>query len=643
MKRVFILLILFYTISNLSAQKCLSDGITFTTQSQIDNFSKDYAGCNEIIGDVKIEGAFINNLDELFQIHKINGDLVIQNNPKLTSTDGLSSLTQIDGDLRIYSNSELSNLDGFANLSAIGGNLFIASNLKLESISKLSKLNSLGDYLSISGNNVLASLNGLDNLTYIGAYLNIANHNFLSNLNGLANISTIGGHLNIVGNKALTSFSGLKNLTKVNGYIKISSNESLSSLNGLQNIDPSTIKSEDSNEDLEIVNNPNLSDCEVQSICTFLDFEGITTNIKNNADGCNSAEEACPDCPEGDFVFDTQQKINEFYDNYPDCEEISRNVTIRGDNIVGLNGLSNIKKINGGLFILQNDLLSDLSGLKNLSLIEGTLSIENNTLLNSLQGLQGLERINGSLVIEMSNFDGLPDIPPGPTGLTNLTGLENLTFIGGTLKINENDALISFAGLKNLTTLGGDISISNNYSLTNFDDLKQLTSIDGSIYIGSNPHLTSINGLENIDPVSVNADNPAQADIRIVNNPLLSSCSINSICSLFQLDGVSSVISNNGSECASREQIVNYCKKVLAEEIIEIEGITIYPIPTNGILNISGFNSGYVKLTNIEGRIVLQKQLTSSVLDLSHFPKGLYILQLVTDNHGVYINKVIVK
>ncbi len=34
---------------------CLPEGITFTTQAQIDNFQLNYPGCTEIEGDMKIK------------------------------------------------------------------------------------------------------------------------------------------------------------------------------------------------------------------------------------------------------------------------------------------------------------------------------------------------------------------------------------------------------------------------------------------------------------------------------------------------------------------------------------------------------------------------------------------------------------
>ena len=45
----------------LYSQSCLPDGITFSTQQQIDNFQIDYPGCSEIEGSVIINGNDITN------------------------------------------------------------------------------------------------------------------------------------------------------------------------------------------------------------------------------------------------------------------------------------------------------------------------------------------------------------------------------------------------------------------------------------------------------------------------------------------------------------------------------------------------------------------------------------------------------
>ncbi|MCD4747285.1 MAG: T9SS type A sorting domain-containing protein, partial [Bacteroidales bacterium] len=75
--------------------------------------------------------------------------------------------------------------------------------------------------------------------------------------------------------------------------------------------------------------------------------------------------------------------------------------------------------------------------------------------------------------------------------------------------------------------------------------------------------------------------------------------------------------------------------------------ISIYPNPTNGIMNISGIKSNsntYLKVADIYGRIILKEAISSdnNKLDLSCLPRGLYIIELF----GVgtyYVEKVILK
>jgi len=90
MKRVNLVLILLILSTYLFSQGCLPEGITFTTQEQIDNFQNDYPGCTEIIGNVIIEGEdSISNLEGLEVLTVVESTLIIRNNTSLTSLSGL--------------------------------------------------------------------------------------------------------------------------------------------------------------------------------------------------------------------------------------------------------------------------------------------------------------------------------------------------------------------------------------------------------------------------------------------------------------------------------------------------------------------------------------------------------------------------
>ena len=177
-----------------SAQSCLPEGITFTTQSQIDSFPILYPNCTEIEGWVKIQGSDITNLQ------------------------GISVVT------------------------------------------------TMGTYLTIWYNENLTNLSGLDNLTSVGINFTIIGNSSLSDITSLGNLVYVGAALDIIDNPQLIGLSGIENIEA----------ESISSLN--------------------ISYNPQLTYCEVQSVCDYLANPNGYLIIENNDIGCNSpaeVEEAC--------------------------------------------------------------------------------------------------------------------------------------------------------------------------------------------------------------------------------------------------------------------------------------------------------------------------------------------------------------
>jgi len=70
---VFILIFVSFSATN--AQPCLPQGITFTSQEQIDNFQAVFPNCTEIEGDVIISGNDITTLDGLLVLTAVGGFL----------------------------------------------------------------------------------------------------------------------------------------------------------------------------------------------------------------------------------------------------------------------------------------------------------------------------------------------------------------------------------------------------------------------------------------------------------------------------------------------------------------------------------------------------------------------------------------
>jgi len=322
----------------------------FYTQSEIDDFQVNYPGCTELEGNVVIYGDDITNLNGLYVLTSIGGNLRIINNDALTSLTGLDNLTSIGGDLVIgdYNggNPALTSLSGLDNLTSIGGDLDIYNNSALTSLTGLDNLTSIGGGLQIRNNDALTSLTGLDNMTSIWEDIEIDSNPALINLTGLDNLTSIGGNLWIDDNDALTSLTGLDNLTSIGGALLINYNDSLTSLTGLSNLVSiggdlgiyrndaltsltgleglTTISGSLSigtnfygyilgntsltsltgldhvisiGGDLEIIGNYSLSTCEVESICNYLASPNGAISIYDNAPGCNSQEEVQQACP----------------------------------------------------------------------------------------------------------------------------------------------------------------------------------------------------------------------------------------------------------------------------------------------------------------------------------------------------------
>jgi len=230
--------------------QCLPEGISFSTQEEIDNFQINYPGCTEIEGDVNIgyfspNGTNINNLEGLSTINTIGGDLTIICND-IPNFSGLDNLVSVGGSLEIHSNHNITNMTGFENLVSVG----------LE--------------LGIHNSNGLQDLSGLENLSFIGGSLTIGIFDY--------------------GNPSLSNIQSLEGLLSIGGSLEINSNDILTSLEGLENITVSSIS------DLLITYNASLTTCEIQSICDYLDGPNGTIEIHDNAPGCNSqqdVEDAC--------------------------------------------------------------------------------------------------------------------------------------------------------------------------------------------------------------------------------------------------------------------------------------------------------------------------------------------------------------
>jgi hypothetical protein len=218
-----------------TAQPCLPEGITFSSQAEIDSFQINYPNCTEIEGDVLITGFDIANLNGLNNLTHIEGQLSIIFNNSLIDLSGLNHIMTINGGLRIINNPVLTTLTALSNLSTINGTLGISYNASLTTLSGLENLTGDIFEISISGNDALCNLAALNNITYIEEFLWISNNDNLTNLSGLNNLTSV-GELLIDDNDALPDMTGLNHLTFIEDHVWIRDNDALTSLNGAENL-----------------------------------------------------------------------------------------------------------------------------------------------------------------------------------------------------------------------------------------------------------------------------------------------------------------------------------------------------------------------------------------------------------------------
>ncbi len=540
---------------------CLPEGIVFTTQEEIDNFTANYPSCTETAGSVKISGDDITNLDGLSVLISIGGNLKIEFNDTLTSLTGLDNLVYIGGTLSINGNNSLTSLSGLNNLTAIGRDLWIESNNNLINLIGLEGLTDVGDDLAVISNPELVNLTGFDFVTSIAGNLLIEYNDSLTSLASLSNISYLGGSIGINSCGALTNLSGLEGLTSIAGNLSIYGNDFLTSLSGLENL--SYIGGSlgvGTNLVWSGVGNPSLTN--IESLSNLTSIGGGIDIISN-------------------------------------------------ENLLSLSGLNNINSIEGNIKISENNSLTDLTGFNSLTSIGGDLRINSNEALGNINDLDNLNSIGGNLsisgndaLVSLTGLNALVSIGEnmGISGdaLASLTSLSNLSYLGGRIGINSCGALINLSGLEGLSSIGGNLLIGGNLALNSLTGLEGIISIGGNLIIEDNPTLTDIWGLVNIDSVSIE-------DLHIVNNPLLSECDIQNICKYLASPNGTVNIQNNATGCNSPEEVEDNCNHHCLPEGISFTTQA----------EIDSFQINYPDCDNIEGELWIHGNDISNLNGLS--------------------------
>ncbi|KAA3641090.1 MAG: T9SS C-terminal target domain-containing protein, partial [Bacteroidetes bacterium] len=128
-------------------------------------------------------------------------------------------------------------------------------------------------------------------------------------------------------------------------------------------------------------------------------------------------------------------------------------------------------------------------GLNNLTSVGGLLKIGDNPNLINISSLSNLQFIGGNLVIIYND------------NLETLTGLEGIQIVNGNFYLEDNDQLANVNGLNNLATVTGEFRISWNTFLSSLSGLENLQSVEGNFKISGASNLPNLTGLENLTEI----------------------------------------------------------------------------------------------------------------------------------------------
>ncbi len=317
MKTPLLFAIAFLLACQCFAQSCLSSGITFSSQAEIDAFPIDHPDCTVIAGSIFLNDSSgdISNFDGLNQVTRIEGDFLLDIAMSLQNFGGLENLSYIGGNLNL-NGSAITSFEGLSSLDSIGGDLAIATLNSIE-LNGLENLKFVGNNLNFFGSDVVSDLSSLSSLTTIGGDF-FVDSGLFSSFEGLNNLARIGGTFHVFMSNGLLDFTGLENLTEIGGSLEINNNE-IESLNGLQNLQ--TINGQifihlnynltdisalnnlnfESVSFLEISLNDQLEACAEPAICNYILNNPGSANFHGNGLGCQELEEVTQACGLLDF------------------------------------------------------------------------------------------------------------------------------------------------------------------------------------------------------------------------------------------------------------------------------------------------------------------------------------------------------
>ena len=350
---------------------CSQEDIVLISQTEVDAF--ECATVTNLTIDFNGDTDPITNLDRLSTLTKVNGNLDIDFlfNSEGVDLSGLNNLKRVEGDLSFYGTRP--DFDGLQGLEFVGGDFYF-SGLGVQPVddfTALSNLRYVEGRIAFSSSNI-SGFRGLSQLTSVGGFF--VDESFVTSFEGLTSLVLIRGDLETSQDISdIYSFEGLENVERITGNLRVSAQTiNFKGLSGLKSIDGNLIVEESSVDlggleslqavggniilgrsdapsirnlealsnlqtvggnfaiqrtfaenlsvlaslqsvggYLEVVGNPNLSDCCI--IPSLKDVVKGAIVVSDNAPECNSLEAIAENCEEGTATEENARTAQEMH------------------------------------------------------------------------------------------------------------------------------------------------------------------------------------------------------------------------------------------------------------------------------------------------------------------------------------------
>ncbi|MFK8103304.1 MAG: T9SS type A sorting domain-containing protein [Saprospiraceae bacterium] len=225
------------------------------------------------------------------------------------------------------------------------------------------------------------------------------------------------------------------------------------------------------------------------------------------------------DCPSSSITLRTQQDVDDFHTNYPNCTELPGNLIINSqglatDPVTSLAGLAQLRSIKGYLELRYLDSLKNLDGLHQLVTVDVSILIWNcfslkNIILDSLQNINRNLKIQYNYSLQKISFSNLKQVPrnlivTSNYNLSAISGFNQLTTLAedirGTLRVSHNYSLTKIDGFNKVTTVGS-LQIRYNKSLKTFAGFENLKSVTSSLELSGLDSLTNFSAVKNLETI----------------------------------------------------------------------------------------------------------------------------------------------